>query len=362
MTRVACAERWSMSWTCLLAALALRVRDRPRPLQPRALALQAAGVEALGRGELDRAAGPLRARARVRAAARGSRERPGPGRRSPRRLDARRGAVPRRARAQRRSRGGPPQPGGGARSSRRGGRRARSRRGPRSPSIPATRDARLLTAELLLRLGKLDDARWELEKLCAAAPERADAHAANALVLARLGSNRGRGAGGAPGARHRRHSCPRRTGRAPRSCAAPGDLEGASRELDVVIASGAGGDRRPAGARHRRRRPRAVGPGGARAGDAGSRPRRAGPRCISRWRSSPSRAATGRRPCAPRTPRWRCARTTPKPAGARGRPLAPRPRCRDAARARAVSRRGAAGHGRRTRPRRTNAARARVRS
>src|SRR4030095_4796133 len=59
--------------------------------------------------------------------------------------------------------------------------------GPAVPCDPGYADARLLTAELLLRLGKLDDARWEVEKLCAAAPARADAHAANALVLARLG-------------------------------------------------------------------------------------------------------------------------------------------------------------------------------
>ena len=38
------------------------------------------------------------------------------------------------------------------------------------PFDPGYGDARLLTAELLLRLGRLDDARWELEKLCASFP------------------------------------------------------------------------------------------------------------------------------------------------------------------------------------------------
>ena len=52
---------------------------------------------------------------------------------------------------------------------------------------PGYADARLLAGELLLRLGRTSDAHWELEKLCAAHPRRADAHAANALVLARLG-------------------------------------------------------------------------------------------------------------------------------------------------------------------------------
>ena len=41
----------------MAALLAAGCATSPRPLQPHALALQAAGVEALGRGELDRAAG-----------------------------------------------------------------------------------------------------------------------------------------------------------------------------------------------------------------------------------------------------------------------------------------------------------------
>ena len=44
-------------WTLWLAALAIGCATAPVHLQPRALALQATGVEALGRGELDRAAG-----------------------------------------------------------------------------------------------------------------------------------------------------------------------------------------------------------------------------------------------------------------------------------------------------------------
>lgn len=52
---------------------------------------------------------------------------------------------------------------------------------------PGYAEARLAAGEALLRLGRLHDARWELAKTCEAAPENASAHAAHALVLARLG-------------------------------------------------------------------------------------------------------------------------------------------------------------------------------
>src|SRR5436190_13163032 len=44
-------------WVALLVAMTAACATAPARLQPRALALQASGVEALGRGELDRAAG-----------------------------------------------------------------------------------------------------------------------------------------------------------------------------------------------------------------------------------------------------------------------------------------------------------------
>jgi tetratricopeptide (TPR) repeat protein len=52
---------------------------------------------------------------------------------------------------------------------------------------PGYGDARLAAGQALLRLGRPVDARWELAKLCAAEPERADAHAAHALALAAQG-------------------------------------------------------------------------------------------------------------------------------------------------------------------------------
>ncbi len=126
----------------------------------------------------------------------------------------RRGGFSRRAGAQRGSRRGAPQPGRSAHASRCRRERARARRAPRWRSIRATPTRACWPGELLLRLGRTSDAHWELEKLCAAYPRRADAHAANALVLARLGrpvaageqadlalAHRSRSAGRAPGAR-----------------------------------------------------------------------------------------------------------------------------------------------------------------
>jgi predicted Zn-dependent protease len=52
---------------------------------------------------------------------------------------------------------------------------------------PGFASARLAVGEALLRLGRGEEARWELAKLCELTPDRADAHAAHALVLARLG-------------------------------------------------------------------------------------------------------------------------------------------------------------------------------
>jgi tetratricopeptide (TPR) repeat protein len=49
--------RPALAFTTVMAALAAGCATAPRPLHARALALQAAGVEALGRGQLDRAAG-----------------------------------------------------------------------------------------------------------------------------------------------------------------------------------------------------------------------------------------------------------------------------------------------------------------
>ena len=151
---------------------------------------------------------------------------------------------------------------------------------------PGYADARLLTAELLLRLGRLDDARWELEKLCAAAPERADAHAASALVLAAPGSNRGRGAGGAPGAAPSTHSCPRRTGRAPRSCAARAIWR---RPAASWTSSSRRAPARSTTAWRTPPSPRRAGCGPRRRASwrRWSRRRRAGRRCTSRWPSSP---------------------------------------------------------------------------
>ena len=237
-----------------------------------------------------------------------------------------------------------------------------SKHGRRSPSIPGYADARLLTAELLLRLGKLDDARWELEKLCAAAPERADAHAASALVLARLGrtaaaEQEARRALAIdpqlPAAHRARAEILRRAG----------DLEGASRELEIGDRVGRRRDRRPPGARHRRRRPRAVGPGGARAGDAG--PGRAAPaggafrggvrRPRARRRGeSAVRAADAALALRARYPEARLVRADAL--SRLGREAEMRRELEQ------VSGRGAAGDGRRTRPRRTKAARACVRS
>jgi tetratricopeptide (TPR) repeat protein len=204
-----------MSWTCLLAVLALRCATAPGPLQPRALALQASGVEALGRGDLDRAAGHF-------ALALEFEPRLGEAENGLGLVAVRRGDW---TRAEERFRDAEADALVEARAA--------------LAVDPGYADARLLTAELLLRLGRLDDARWELEKLCAAAPERADAHAASALVLARLGrtaaaEQEARRALAIdpqlPAAHRARAEILRRAG----------DLAGASRELDVVIASGAG--------------------------------------------------------------------------------------------------------------------------
>jgi len=49
---------------------------------------------------------------------------------------------------------------------------------------PGYGEARLGAGEVLLRLGRPVDARWELAKLCAVEPGRAEARAAHALALA----------------------------------------------------------------------------------------------------------------------------------------------------------------------------------
>jgi Tfp pilus assembly protein PilF len=209
-------HRWSTACACLLATLGCATSTGR--LQPRALTLQAAGVEALGRGELDRAAGHFALALEF----------------EPRLAEAENGlglvALGRGewTRAEERFRA--------ALALNDALVEARA-----ALAIdPGYADARLLTAELLLRLGRLDDARWELEKLCAATPDRADARAANALVLARLG----RTAAAEQEARRALEIDPQLPA-AHRARAEilrrAGDLAGASRELDIVIASNAGG-------------------------------------------------------------------------------------------------------------------------
>jgi len=233
------------SWTVwgVAVALAAGCATGAKPLQPRALALQSTGVEALGRGELDRAAGHFalalefeprlaeaenglglvalkrgdwgRAEERFRAALALNEEL------AEAHLNLATALLHRDAEAD----------------------ALREARAALAVD-PGYGDARLLTAELLLRAGRLDDARWELEKLCAAAPERADAHAAHALVLAR----QGRIAAAEPEAR-RALEIDAKLPAAHRARAEilrrAGDLAGASRELDVVIgANGAAIDDR----------------------------------------------------------------------------------------------------------------------
>jgi tetratricopeptide (TPR) repeat protein len=220
------------------AVLAGACATAQKPLQPRALSLQASGVEALAHGQLDRAAGhfalALEFEPRLAEAENGLGL-----------VALRRGDWPR---AEERFRA--------ALALNEELAEAHLNlanvllhRGVEADALiearaalavdPGYGDARLLAAELLLRLGRLDDARWELEKLCAAAPERADAHAANALVLARQGrvaaaETEARRAleldGQLPAAHRARDEILRRAG----------DLEGASRELELVIASNAG--------------------------------------------------------------------------------------------------------------------------
>ena len=166
---------------------------------------------------------------------------------------------------------------------------------------PGYADARLIVGELLLRLGQLDDARWELEKLCAAAPERADARAASALVLARLGPHRG---GRRRGARRAAPSIPMQ----PMAHRARAEIlrrarrpRGRRRRAGGADRGQPGLDRRPARPRHDHGGPGIVGRGGARAGDAGQRGAAA--------RRGPLRARL-RRPAAGRLPAWRCRRRT----------------------------------------------------
>ena len=90
-----------------------------------------------------------------------------------------------------------------------------------------------------------------------------------------------------------------------------GDLEAASRELDIVIASQPRSiDDRLAHATIAAARGLWAA-GGARAGGAGRGGTAPARRCSSRWRSSRSRAASGEAAAARRaTPRWRCGRPT----------------------------------------------------
>jgi len=222
-----------------MAAVAAGCATAPRPLQPRALALQAAGVEALGRGELDRAAGhfalALEYEPRLGEAENGLglvALRRGEWARAEERFHAALALNEDLAEAHLNL----------ANVLLHRDEEALALIEARAALAidPGYADARLLTAELLLRVGKLDDARWELEKLCAAAPDRADAHAANALVLARLGrtsaaEDEARRAleidADLPAAHRARAEILRRAG----------DLDAAARELDVVVASNGGG-------------------------------------------------------------------------------------------------------------------------
>ena len=315
----------------------------PRPLQPRALALQAAGVEALGRGELDRAAGHFALALEYEPRLGRGRERPRPGRRATRRLDARRGALPRRARAQRRSRGGPPQPGGRAVAPRRGGRRARRgarrarhrsglrRRAPaRRPSCCSASDSsttRAGSSRSCARPPPSGRTRtpptrwcWRASGARAAAEQEARARWPSTPTL--------------PAAHRARAEILRRAG----------DLEGASRRA---------GRRHRVRARRRSTIASRTPPSPPRAG-CGPRPRAswrrcsrrrpAGPRCTSPSPSSRSRA--DEREAALRAAEAALALRAALPGGAaraRRGAVAPRPRRRDAARAGAFPRRGAAG-------------------
>jgi tetratricopeptide (TPR) repeat protein len=226
-------------WSCLAAAaLAGGCATASRPMQPRALALQAAGVDALARGELDRAAGQFALALEY----------------EPRLAEAENGlglVALRRgdwARAEERFRAALALDEELAEAHlnlanvlihRDAEEDALGEARVALAVDPGYGDARLLTAELLLRLGRLDGARWELEKLCAAAPDRADAHAANALLLAR----EGRIAAAEPEARRALDLDPRLPA-AHRERAEilrrTGDFEGATRELDVVIGADGG--------------------------------------------------------------------------------------------------------------------------
>ena len=356
-------QRSSLSWTCLLAVLALRCATAPG--RAAAARPRAAGVGRRGAGARRAGSGgrPLRARARVRAAARGGRERPGPGRRSPRRLDARRGAVPRRAGAQRRSRGGPPQPGGRAAFTATRRPTRWSKHGPRWPSIPGTRTRACSRPSCCCDWGARRRALGAGEAMrgSARAGGRARRRArscSRAWVEPRPRSRRRAGALAIdpqlPAAHRARAEILRRAG----------DLEGASRRAGRRDRLGRRRDRRPAGARHRSPPRGGLWAQAARelATLAQAAPRRAEVH-FARGVRRPRRAATGRRPLR-----------------AADAALALRPRYPEARLVRAdalsqlgrddemrreleqVSRRGAAGHGRRTRPRRTQAARADVRS
>jgi len=167
----------------VVATLAAGCATAPHRWQPRALALQAAGIDALGRGELDRAAGhfslALEYEPRLAEAENGLglvALRRGDWARAEERFRAALALNEDLAEAHLNIAG------------------LLMRRDADADALPQVRaalaidpgyaDARLLSGELLLRLGRPNDAHWELEKLCAAFPGRADAHAANALVLA----------------------------------------------------------------------------------------------------------------------------------------------------------------------------------
>ena len=218
--------------------LMLACARTPAPMHPRAVALQAAGVEALGGGALDRAAGhfalALEYEPRLAEAENGL------GLVALRRGDwARAEAHFREALARNEElaeahanlatvllhRDAEEEALGEARAA--------------LAIDPGYADARLIAGELLLRLGRLGEARWELEKLCAAAPARADAHAANALVLLRLGR--------AAAAEEEAQTALRLDPKLPAAHRAraellrhAGDLEAATAELDLVIAANPG--------------------------------------------------------------------------------------------------------------------------
>lgn len=158
---------------------------RSDPLQPRAVALQAAGAAALARGDLDRAAGQfalaLEYEPRLAEAENGLglvALRYGDRRAAAQHFRAALALDEDLAEAHLNL--------GGVLLAEGSTEDALARFHAALAIDPGYGIARLAAAEALSRLGRLRDARWELAKMCEAEPRNASAHALHALVLARL--------------------------------------------------------------------------------------------------------------------------------------------------------------------------------